>query len=96
MVNEGVTDAELRKAKNIKLAEFWRAMKTIDGKARAIGEYETFFGDYRKLFEAPEAYEAVTKDDVKRVAAKYFRSTNRTVGVLEPQTAAAATPETAR
>jgi zinc protease len=91
---EGVTEAELRKAKNMKLAEFWRSMKTIDGKARAIGQYETFFGDYRKLFEAPDAYEKVTKDDVKRVAGKYFRTNNRTVGVLEPQTAAA--PETAR
>jgi zinc protease len=91
VISEGVTDAELRKAKNMKLAEFWDAMKTINGKARALGEYETFFGDYRKLFDAPDAYEKVTRDDVKRVAAKYLRISNRTVGVLEPQAAAVAT-----
>lgn len=92
-----VTDDELRKAKNILLANFHRQMKTINGKANALGSYEVFFGDYNKLFTAAADYEKVTKEDVKRVAAKYFSDKNRTVATLVPEQAqpepAAAKPE---
>ncbi|HET8676307.1 MAG TPA: pitrilysin family protein [Blastocatellia bacterium] len=92
-----VTDDELRKAKNILLANFHRQMKTINGKANALGSYEVFFGDYNKLFTADADYEKVTKEDVKRVAAKYFSDKNRTVATLVPEQAqpepAAAKPE---
>jgi zinc protease len=82
---ESVTDQELEKAKNILLADFYRQMKTIDGKADTIGRYEVFFGDYRKLFTAAEEYNKVTKEDVKRVAQKYFSDKNRTVATLAPE-----------
>ena len=83
LVRDGVTPAELKKAKNIVLANFWRRMKTINGKAQSLGTYEVFHGDYEKLFTAPERYEALTIDQVKAVAAKVLRRSNRTVGVLE-------------
>jgi zinc protease len=80
-----VTDRELEKAKNILLADFYRSMKTIDGKARALGNYEVFFGDYRKLFTVADSYNKVTKDDLQRVAKKYFTEKNRTVATLIPE-----------
>jgi zinc protease len=80
-----VPDDELAKAKNILLAGFYRRMKTINGKANALGNYEVFFGDYRKMFTAPEDCEKVTKDDVQRVAQKYFGERNRTVAILSPE-----------
>jgi zinc protease len=83
--SQPVTDQELEKAKNILLANFYREMKTINGKANAIGSYEVFFGDYRKLFTAADEYQKVTKDDVKRVAQKYFGDKNRTVATLIPE-----------
>jgi zinc protease len=82
-----VTDEEIKKAKNILLANFYRQMKTINGRANAIGSYEVFFGDYNKLFTAATDYEKVTKEDVKRVAAKYFSDKNRTVATLVPEQA---------
>lgn len=82
---QSVTDQELEKAKNILLANFYREMKTINGKANAIGSYEVFFGDYQKLFTAVEEYKKVTKDDVKRVAQKYFGDKNRNVATLLPE-----------
>ena len=85
IAKSGVTDSELRKAKNIYVADFWRTLKTINGKAQALGQFEVFHGDYRKLFGAPERYEAVTREKVQQMAQKYFRSSNRTVGVLVPQ-----------
>lgn len=87
VIAKGVTDAELKKAKNIFAANFWRGMRTISGKAQVLGSYEVFHGDYRKLFDAPARHEAVTKEEIQRVAAKVFRPTNRTVGVLVPKSA---------
>jgi len=80
-----VTDQELEKAKNILLANFYRSLKTISGKANTLGSYEVFFGDYRKLFTAAEDYAKVTKADLQRVAQKYFTDKNRTVATLTPE-----------
>jgi zinc protease len=82
---EPVADHEIEKAKNILLANFYRQIKTISGKANQIGSYEVFFGDYRKLFNAAEDYQKVTKEDVRRVAQKYFADKNRTVATLVPE-----------
>ncbi|MBA3712255.1 MAG: insulinase family protein [Pyrinomonadaceae bacterium] len=81
---ESAGDQEIEKAKNILLANFYRQIKTIDGRANQIGSYELFFGDYRKLFTAAEDYKKVTKDDLRRVAKKYFSEKNRTVATLIP------------
>ena len=82
--DDGVTAAELAKARSIMLADYWRGLATIDGKAGILGQYEVFHGNYEKLFDLPEALEAVTADDLQRVAAKVFRARNMTVGVLRP------------
>jgi len=83
---EGVSSAELEKARSAKLASFWRSQATISGKAQALGTYEVFHGDYRKLFAVPQAYDAIDSEALKRVASKVFRVDNRTVGVLLPTT----------
>jgi len=80
-----ITDQELEKAKNIRLVEFYRQMRTISGRANTIGTYEVFFGDYNKLFDAAKNYAAVTKEDVQRVAKAYFGANNRTVATLIPE-----------
>lgn len=82
-----ITDQELEKAKNIRLVEFYQEMRTISGRANTIGTYEVFFGDYNKLFDAAKNYAAVTKEDVQRVATKYFTPNNRTVATLIPESA---------
>jgi zinc protease len=82
---QGVTDQELEKAKNILLANFYRSLKTISGKANTLGSYEVFFGDYRKLFTAADDYAKVTKADLQRVAQKYFTDKKRTVATLTPE-----------
>jgi len=82
VADEGVTDAELSKARNIMLAEYWRELATINGKAAALGRFEVFHGDYEKLFDLPGALQAVTSEDLLAVAAKVFHANNMTVGVL--------------
>ncbi len=82
-----VGDDELEKARNIRLADFYRGLKTLNGKANALGNFDVFFGDYRRLFTAPGDYSRVTPDDIRRVAREYFTETNRTVATLIPEVA---------
>ena len=82
IAKEGISENELQKIKNQKLMEFYSSIETIDGKSNSIGTYELFFGDYKKMFTAPDEYAKVSLDDVKRVALTYFKKSNRTVGVL--------------
>ncbi len=83
IITDGVTEKELQKVKNRKLTDFYRAMETINGKANTIGTYEVYFGGYEKLFNAPEEYRKVTREDIKRMAATYLKKSNRTVGILK-------------
>ena len=83
--SQGVTEREVQKARNVLLAEFYRQIKTIDGQSHALGNYEVFFGDHRKLFTAADVLNRVTREDVQRVAEKYFIEKNRTVATLVPE-----------
>ena len=82
VATEGVTDAELEKARNLRLASFWRSLQTIDGKASALGNFETFTGDHENLFAVPERLAATTPDELRTAAAKVFRRNNMTTGIL--------------
>ena len=82
MAAEGVSEDELAKARNMALADYWRSMATISGKAAGLGEAAVFHGGYEKLFELPGNIEAVTVDDLKAVAEAVFRRGNATVGAL--------------
>lgn len=85
IINEGISEAELQKVKNQKLMEFYRTTETINGMSNTIGTYELFFGDFKKLFSAPDDYKKITTEDIKNVAAKYFTKQNRTVGILNTE-----------
>jgi zinc protease len=83
VAKDGLTDAELAKAKHRLKVSLLRRLKTIDGKAALLSETETFFGGWRNLPGRLARIEAVTSDDVRRVVKKTFTPENRTVCVLE-------------
>lgn len=80
--NEPISEKELQKAKNQKLMEMYSELATINGKANTIGTYTMFFGDHKKLIDAPKAYQQVTAQDIQRVVNKYFSQDNRIVGII--------------
>ncbi|MEO8018156.1 MAG: pitrilysin family protein [Pseudomonadota bacterium] len=80
---QGVTDAELSRAKNLYASSFWKQIATIDGKASLLGQFDVFEGDYRKLFDSPATYDKVTREDLQKAAVMVFQKSHRTVGVLE-------------
>ena len=85
IIKNGISESELQKVKNQKLMSFYRTTEAINGMSNTIGTYELFFGDYKKMFTAPDEYKKVTADDIKRVAAKYLTKQNRTVGILQTE-----------
>jgi zinc protease len=87
VAGEGVTEGELERAKNMLEADFIRSLETVNGIATKIGIYEVLFRDYRVIPGVPARYRAVTKEDIKRVAAAYFSAMNRNVVTLVPEKA---------
>ena len=82
VARDGVTAAELEKARNIMIADYWRGMSTINGKASAIGNAEVFLGDYQRAFSLPDELKAIDAERIQAVAAKVFDRNKMTVGVL--------------
>src|SRR4029077_14270357 len=49
LVEQPPTAAEVEKAKAIAETDFWSSLADVDGKAEALGHYETALGDFRRL-----------------------------------------------
>lgn len=81
--NEPVTDRELEKAKNQTESSFIMAQDSIFYQGMLLGQYE-ILGDWRLKDHYLEGIRRVTKEDIQRVAKKYFTEDNRTVGILIP------------
>jgi zinc protease len=92
IVADGVSQDELDNARKSLLAEYRRGLATIDGKASALAHFEIFVGGYENLFALPDALEAITPEDLKRVAEKIFRRQNMTVGIAAPPPGTAPVP----
>ena len=84
IVSEPPSANELRKAKNQLQADCFRRLKTTEGRADMLGVHEVLFADPAALFETPARIEAVTIDDIVRVASSVLRPDNCTVAWLEP------------
>lgn len=90
---EGPTERELQKAKNLLEAQFVKQLKTNNGAGQTLGFFEHVYGDYRKMFTQIGRYKAVTIDDCKRVAQKYFTPMKRTIVEIVPDDGGAETAQ---
>jgi predicted Zn-dependent peptidase len=84
LAKDGPTDAEMTKVRNRIEASFLFGLQSNLQRANQLGQYELFYGDARLLNGEPAKYFAVTKDDVKRVMAKYIIPARRTVIEVRP------------
>lgn len=76
-----VDDWELQKIKNQIQADFIRNMESSSGLASMIAYYEGIYS-WRYINSYVDRAIAVTKEDIMRVAKRYFTKTNRTVAIL--------------
>ena len=84
---EPVSEAELTKAKTRARAALIRSLASNNGLAQELAYYQVITGDWRNLFTRLERIDAVTINDIQRVANAYFTTQNRTVGLMETSNA---------
>ena len=87
--NEGVTEAELTRAKNQFRSQTLRTLQTAFGKAEALQSGNFFVGEPAAVENDLEQNAAVTVEDIRRVANEYLVPNNRAVTIVQPATAAA-------
>lgn len=71
-----IDPVEVERAQNLTETAFWNALADLDGKAEALGHYETTMGDFRELLAMADRLARVSRDDLVRVAQTYLRMDN--------------------
>ncbi|MGC9502730.1 M16 family metallopeptidase [Baaleninema sp.] len=84
LTREPVAEADLERVKTQAKARLLRSLDSNSGLARLLVEYQVKTGDWRNLFRQIEQIEAVTAEDILRVAKATFVPENRTIGKLLP------------
>ncbi len=83
MIREnGVTEAELARAKKQARVSFVFDKDSIESEARALVDFE-LMSNWRDVDGYLPAVEAVSNEDIMRVANQYLTEDNRTVGIFE-------------
>jgi zinc protease len=82
----GISPAELEKAKNVLRSGFIANRETTFGKAEELQHYRTFHGSIDEINTDLERLLAVTSDDVKRVASAYLDPANVTLVIVRAGT----------
>ena len=83
---EGVTPAELARAKKLLRSQAVRSLAHNFFRGLLVGLFHLKTGDAQLANQILSSLEAVTADDILRVARTYLREDNRTVVVLKPVT----------
>lgn len=82
--NELVGDRELQKIKNQELADDFRRLESKNGLMIQLLQYEAL-GEWQNINRFSERIQAVTAEDIQRVARKYFTRENRNVALYYPK-----------
>jgi zinc protease len=83
LLEKGVTQAELARAKSILRSQLAYATETNADIAALLGEYE-LNGSAEDALVFEEALQNVTKEDILRVAKKYLNPTGYVMAVVRP------------
>jgi len=92
---EGITDEEYTKLQNQAENDFIEQNQKVLGVASNLATYYTFMGNADLINTELDRYKKVTKDDIKRVANKYFTKENRLVVYYLPKSEENKTKESA-
>ena len=80
---ELVSDAELTKVRNRLLTDQLRQLNSNSGLARLLTSYQSLAGDWRYLANYAAEIEKLSAEDLRQVANRYFKKSNRTVVVMQ-------------
>lgn len=83
---EKISESELQKLKNQIMLGYVEGLQTMSSRARSLALNEIYFDDYRRLFDDLDKYNAVTAEDIHRVANAYIVPQRRSVVQVVPKT----------
>jgi zinc protease len=84
VAQDGLTERELEKARNNLQSHLYQELSTNNGRANALGTYELMLGSWREGLTLDERYGAITREQVRAAAARYFDPNRRSVVTLHP------------
>jgi zinc protease len=76
---ETISDDEFQKLRNQIENDFVSSNSRVAGIAESLANYKMYFGDANLINTELQRYLAVTKEDIKKVANKYYGKNNRVV-----------------
>lgn len=85
-----VSDAELERAKNVREADFLRAISDVEERTVQLLHYAVFAGDPGYLAKDLARYRAVTPHDLQAAVARWVRPDSAVVLTISPRSAAGA------
>lgn len=77
--NELISESEFQKLRNQVENDFITTNETVQGIAESLANYHTYFGDANLINTEIDRYMKVTREDIQRVAKKYYTKDNRVV-----------------
>lgn len=77
--NELIGEMEFQKLRNQVEADFITANTSVAGIAESLANYKMYYGDTNLINTEIERYMNVTREDIQRVANKYYSKNNRVV-----------------
>jgi zinc protease len=81
---QGVTGAELAKAKNKLEADMIRSLFSAGSKASQLGMFEASWGDYREFFKTLKKYQNISNENIKYSVKKYLSPEKKTIIIGVP------------
>jgi zinc protease len=95
VVQHGVSEQELEKAKNKTEARLVASRITVQGKADQLAHAAIFYNNTARVNTILSEYREVTVEQVRAAVEKYFRPTNRSTVVYQPPEALLTNDESA-
>jgi predicted Zn-dependent peptidase len=92
---EPVLDWEMQKIKNANRAGYFSSIRSAQTRASMLSAYKVFYDDPNLINTRLARFNAVSKQDVQRVAKNYLAATRRTVMIVSPVQPGAPSPRAA-